>query len=65
MIITNHIARDIYIGGLCWFELKLEPYNINIYTTTSQFGWKNLKKTCDECSTQVLTSMPITIILNI
>jgi hypothetical protein len=44
MVITNHIARDIYKGGLCWFELKLEPCNINIYTTTSQFGWKNLKK---------------------
>jgi hypothetical protein len=65
MIITNHIARDIYIGGLCWLELKLEPCSINIYTTTSQFGWKNLKKKHDKCSTQALTPMPVTRILNI
>jgi len=65
MIITNHIARDIYIGGLCWFELKLEPCNINIYTIHPNLVGRIKKKTCDKCSTQVLTSMPITIILNI
>jgi hypothetical protein len=65
MIITNHIARDIYIGGLCWLELKLEPSNITLTQPHPNLIARIKIKTCDKCSTQVLTPMPITRILNI